>query len=126
MRPGREGEGLSRGRSSDFFTFRLAQQPGRFEEEDQNEDSENDGVAVGGVNVSDDKCLKEADQHSAEGCARNIADTPKHGCDERFETGVHSHERINTRLLNGSEDSGSSRKSRAETEGEGDYDVRVY
>ena len=76
----------------DFFAFGFAQQTGRFEEEDQNEDRENDRVAVGRVDVSDNERLQEADQHSTESGSRNVANASEHGSHEGLQTGVHSHQ----------------------------------
>src|ERR1035437_2419855 len=124
--PARRAEKFWRGENSYLFDFFFAEQAGWFHEQNQNQNGERDGVAVGRGDVAGHERLGDADDDAAERRTGQVADAAQHRRDERLESRQNSHEWINGRIIDGPQNSRRRREHRAEREGERNDDIGVH
>src|SRR5437763_12761446 len=81
---------------SDFFGDMFSEQPGRFYQQDGDEDDEGDAVAILAAvrEIADDEDFDEPKDEPARDRAADVSDPAKHRRDECFDARQQAHERL--------------------------------
>src|SRR4051812_21725891 len=111
--------------ASYFLPLARSEKTRRLDEQHEDENGKNDRVAQRRIDVSDDQHLRQADQNSAERGPREISDPPQYGGHKCLQAGIHTHERVDRRLLDGGQDARGAREGRTQAEREGDDHIDV-
>src|SRR6266496_2697526 len=116
---------LARENMSNLLDLQSTEQSRRFEQQNQDEHREGNGVAVGGPGGAGDERFDNSNDHSAERGAGDVADTPEDRRDESFQAGQGAHERIDGGIVQRVEDAPGAGQRRAQTEGKRNDAVNV-
>src|SRR6266567_3521329 len=96
------------------------EEPGRAEEQDQDQHREGDAVAVGRERVAGDVLLGQAEDQAAHHGAGHVADAAEHRGHEGLDAGHEPHERVDGGARAGHQQRRRGGEAAAEREGPGD------